>query len=113
MSTRLDLIIDQGATWRRTVRWTSDGSPVNLTGATARMQLRQQFTDPTPAIDLTTGNGVTVTGGLGTISIVITATATAALNPGRYVYDLDVTNGTGDVTRLLYGWATVTPEVTR
>ena len=38
---------------------------------------------------------------------------TAAIDAGRYVYDLMITSGSGDKTRVVEGQATVTPGVTR
>ena len=38
---------------------------------------------------------------------------TAAIESGRYVYDLMITSGAGVKTRVVEGQATVTPGVTR
>lgn len=114
MSERWDIVIDQGATWRKAIVWSTDGNPVNLTSYTARMQLREQHTSPTPAVTLTsTGGGITITAGLGRLDLVIAASVTGQLTAGRYVYDLELGPAGGDITRLVYGWATVTPETTK
>jgi len=47
----------------------------------------------------------------GILSISLTANQTAALDPERYVYDVEITSGTGSVTRVLEGIITVRPEV--
>ena len=76
--------LNQGATFNKQMTVKENNSPLNLTGYTAAMQLRSA-----------------------------TATATAALEEGIYVYDLEITTSAGVVTRLLQGQVTVSPEVTR
>ena len=52
---QLDLIIYQGATFRKTFGWKS--SSLDLTGYTARMQIREKIKNSTVVADLTTENG--------------------------------------------------------
>ena len=40
-------------------------------------------------------------------------TVTAGMDSGRYVYDVLITDSSGDKTRILEGQATVTPSVSR
>jgi hypothetical protein len=49
----------------------------------------------------------------GDISITMTDTATAALDAGRYQWDLLITSGSGNKTRVVEGIATVNPSVSR
>lgn len=49
----------------------------------------------------------------GVITLSLTATLTAGIPATRYVYDLEMISSGGVVTRLLEGYVTVTPEVTR
>lgn len=111
-----DLVIEQGATWSQAVQWKT-GSPataVNLSGYTARMQLRSSVSASTAALSLTTENGrISLTANTGTITLSISATDTAALAAGRYVYDLELVSGGGLVTRVMEGVVTVSAEVTR
>lgn len=109
-----NIICDQGSTLDRTLTWKdSDGVLINLTGYTARMQVRATFESTTTVLSLTTENGgITLGGALGTIQIIASATATAAIDPRIYVYDLELVNGT-TVYRLVQGSFTVRPEVTR
>ena len=110
-----DLTINQGATFELTVTWKdSAGTAINLTGYSARMQVRETYSSSTSIVSLTSGAGITLGGAAGTIAIVISATTTAALTaPFSGVYDLELVSAGGVVTRLLQGAATVTPEVTR
>lgn len=113
---KLKILIEQGATFRKTLTWKAGTPPVevNLAGCTARMQVRSELSSPVALVSLTTENGGIVLGGaLGTIEIIITAAATAALEPGVAVYDLEIVTSTGDVRRLIAGAVTISPEVTR
>jgi hypothetical protein len=110
---RENLIIDQGADWYVTfVYEDSTGTPINITGFTAAMQLRSLPSDSATALSLTTGSGITITGATGTIAIHATAAQTGAIQAGVYYYDLEIT-GSGIVTRLIQGQITVSAQVTR
>jgi len=112
---RYDMTIYQGASFDTTLTWKvgDPATPVNLTGYTARLQVRSSTDAATTALELTTANGGIVLGGAaGTIALAVSATATAALSPGYYVYDLELVNG-ATVTRLVEGRVTVSAEVTR
>ena len=115
LGNRFDITINQGATFELTVTWKdSTGAAINLTGYTARMQVRETYSSASTVVSLTNGSGITLGGAAGTIAILISATTTAALTaPFSGVYDLELVSAGGVVTRLLQGAATVTPEVTR
>jgi hypothetical protein len=88
-------------------------SAVNLTGATAALQLRSLPSSPDAVLSLATGgNGITITGASGTVNTHATAAQTRNIDPGMYYYDLEVSSG-GIVTRLAQGQAEVSAEVTR
>lgn len=110
-----NITINQGATFELTITWKdSAGTAINLTGYTARMQVRETYSSSSTIVSLTNGSGITLGGAAGTIAILISATTTAALTaPFSGVYDLELVSAGGVVTRLLQGAATVTPEVTR
>lgn len=108
-----NILIEQGATYDQTFTMTRDGSPVNLTGYTARMQFRVSAATSSITFDVATSGTFTLGGALGTIRVQISATATSGIVAGTYVYDLEIQSGTGVVTRLLQGQVVVSPEVTR
>ena len=113
---RYDFTIYQGASFDRTFTWQIGTPPVNvnLTTYTGRMQIRSTVSAPSTVLAITTANGrMTLGGAAGTIAIAVTATDTAALTPGQYVYDLEMVSAGGEVTRLLEGRATISAEVTR
>lgn len=112
MTGSYDFTLAQGATFDRTLTYKVGGTAVNLTTYGAQMQARQAFESGTAILDLAAGTGITLGGTAGTIRLQLSATQTAALTPGSYVYDLELTVGSA-VTRLLEGRLYVTPEVTR
>ena len=112
----LDLSCYQGANFDYTLTWQTGGSAVNLTGYSARMQVRDSYDAGTAVVSLTSGTGITLGGTAGTIGLALSATATAALDgtPNtQYIYDLELVTGAGYVTRLVEGRFMVYPEVTR
>jgi hypothetical protein len=115
LGNRYDLEIKQGATLSLTATWKdSSGTAVNLTGYTARLQVRATYDSSSTILSLTSAAGITLGGAAGTIAITASATTTAALTaPWSGVYDLELVSGGGEVTRLLEGTATVSPEVSR
>jgi len=109
-----DITIEQGATFQMSLTWKdSTNSPVNLSGYTARMQVRSNYEAEDTLVSLTSAAGDIVLGGaLGTIVITIAASVTQLLQIEEAVYDLELVNGL-TVTRLIQGKATISREVTR
>jgi len=105
--------MDQGSTWSvQLIYKDPNGAPINLSGYTAKMQLRRKFDSPTAVLTLATGGqGITITGITGTIAITATDEQTGTIDGGLYVYDLELDNG-GVITRLIQGQVTVSPQVT-
>ncbi len=103
--------IDQGTTVKRTLRWLRDGLPVDLTGASARMEIRTAV-GGTLLHRLDTTNGGLTLGPDGTILIKIAPDVTTAWTAQSGVYDLEVVDSAGQVTRLIQGQVSISPEVT-
>lgn len=113
-----DLTIDQGADWFWTVTWkvgsTARSSVAkDTTGFSARMQVRAKYDSPTTVLNLNSpSNGISVST-TGIFSVHVTATQTAAIEPGKYVYDIEAVAPDGVVTKLARGTVRVVAEVTR
>jgi hypothetical protein len=120
-----NILIEQGATFYRLIDVMEPDvldptifEPFDLTGYTARMQIRRTVDSSTPMLSLTSptvsGNGITVQDGANNaLSINITNTMTSALTSSG-VYDLEIIKtSTGFVSRLLQGTVTLSLEVTR
>ena len=116
-----NITCEQGSTFSRviTVEYPdpNDAStmlPFNFTGYTGRMQIRRTIESPDVMIELTTANsGIQYTNAAsGELTVRMTAVQTAALETSG-VYDLEIINGAGEVSKLLKGAFTLLPEVTR
>lgn len=89
-------------------------TPVSLSGYSARMMVREtEESTGTPLISLVSPTDIALDDTAKTITITISAVATAALDFLTGVYDLELVSGTGVVTQLLKGNVTVEEEVTR
>ena len=109
-------IRDRGATFEKVITWKAGepATPVNLTGCTARMHVREEIDSPTTLLELTTENGgIALGGALGTITLRLSATATAAMTWLSGVYDLEIVYPDTRIRRLLAGAVNVSREVTR
>lgn len=102
----------QGATYYKTFTISTSGSPMDLTGYTSAMQVREALDSASPLLSLTNGSGITLGGTAGTIAVTITSAQSSAIAAGSFVYDLEITSG-GTVTRLLQGSFNVSGNVTR
>lgn len=107
MAVQANITIDQGTTFNTSISMTdASNNPLDLSVYIGRAQIRAWYTSLTPAALFT------VTLLLGSATLSLTATQTAALNPGRYVYDLVVIDQNDIVTRIIQGVITITPAVT-
>lgn len=114
MAGTYDIEAFQGDTFTLPIVWRDENKDlVDLTGYTARMQLRQTVDAEDFTIELTTENGgITLGGTAGTIDLTISAEDMAAIDAGSYKYDLEMVVGES-VTKLLRGKFKVIAEVTR
>lgn len=110
----------QGQTWDDSIVVNqADGTPTDLTGYSARMQIREEYSSPTAFLELTAGNGrlSIPTPADGTIVFNVTASDMAALDlnyePKALFYDLEIYTGAGYVQRILEGIIILWPEITR
>lgn len=87
--------------------------PMDLSGYTARMQIREKLTSTTALEDLTTSNGKILLNNTNkTISLILGATTTEAYTWKSGVYSLEMEKD-GVVTPLIYGNVSLEREVTR
>ena len=110
MAALSNIYIDQGSDFTTTISLTdSNGDVLNLTGYTALAQVRKSHGSTTIAATFTT----VLTADSGQLALSLTDTVTAAMDRVRYVYDVLLTDGSGDKTRVLEGQAVLTPGVSR
>ena len=110
-----NITMDQGAQWTLTVVYdNNNGTPIDLTGYTARMQIRNKLSDTTYLLDMTTENGrIILNNSVKTIELKITATDTTAITWTSGVYSLELLSAGVVVSTLMNGTVTVKQEVTR
>ena len=110
MASLSNIFIDQGTDFSITVDVTqSDGAALNLTGYSAAAQIRKTYGSSNVSAVFTTS----ISAAEGQVTISLTDTQTSGLTAGRYVYDLNITSGSGITTRVVEGQAIITPGVTR
>ncbi len=112
--TESNLAIYKGATFEHRFAFVDENDePVNVTGYTARMMIREEWDSPDPPlISLTESSGIAISGSLGVFDVTISAIDTAALTVDKAVYDLEAVQGP-KVIKLARGKIKVYPEVTR
>ena len=110
-----DITVYQGQTFVQPLVWKDNAqTPINLTGFTARLQIRRNVRSPDVLHSMTTENGGITLGDLfGTIELTIPAATSSLFAFRSAVYDLELIAPGGAVTRLMEGEVTVSPEVTR
>ena len=109
MATKANLVIDQGSTFSTDLTLTDEnGDPLTLDGYTANSQVRKWYTSSNASATFTTSINTTSA----VITLTLTANQTSNLVSGRYVYDVEISSG-GEVSRIVEGIVTVTPQVTR
>jgi hypothetical protein len=113
----LDLEIYKGSTFVKVIQWKTGTPPtaVNLTGCTARMQIRKSVNDSTVLDNLTTENGKLeiFAPSNGSFKILIPAATSSAYNFTSAVYDLEIVFSDLTVVRIIEGCFIAVPEVTR
>ena len=108
MATKANLVIDQGTDFSTSITLTDDdGNVIDISGYTGAGQIRKYYTSTT-AIDFTV-----TTDASGVVTLSLSSNTTNGIEHGRYVYDVELTDGSGLVSRIMEGLVTVTPGVTR
>ena len=110
MAALSNIYIDQGSDFTTVISLTdSNGDILDLTGYTALAQIRKIHGSTTLAGTFTTS----LVANTGQLTLSLTDVVTAAMTSGRYVYDVLLTDASGDKTRVLEGQAILTPGVSR
>lgn len=111
MTAYSEIYIDQGATFSTTLHLTDDltNAALNLTNYTVRSALRRSYYSANASANLV----CTITGEAnGEVQLSMPAANSAALRAGRYLFDVEIVNGS-TVTRVLEGTITINPEITK
>lgn len=122
---KYNMTCEQGSTFRRSLFIEQPDLVTDPTGATyedfdlsgytARMQVRRTIDSATFLLELTTENGaltINPAEAINEIFIDVSASVTASVSTSG-VYDMEIIDPSGIVSRILEGNFTVSPEVTR
>jgi hypothetical protein len=106
--------VDQNATFSFIVEYKDNNElPIDLTGATAKMQVRDTKGGSKLAFTLTSpAGGITITPLLGKLTIKMTPTQTSKLFYPKSSYDIMVTDSNTNKIKLLEGFITLSRSVT-
>lgn len=109
MAIKANLIIDQGCTYSTQMSINdTNGTPVNLAGFTAAGQIRKHYTSSNSV-----SFDCTLYPDTGKLVLSLSANSTSTMRPGRYVYDIELADSAGQISRVIEGIVTITPNVTR
>lgn len=114
-TTRHDITVNQGASFKLNVQALNpDRSIMDLTGYSARMQIRETPPDTDILMEATTTAGtITVNSPGGIVMVNVGADITAPMVWNSGYYDLEIYNSPTNVIRLVEGFASLSQEVTR
>ena len=110
LSAVTNLIVYQGADFETTFFVSNDnGSSFDLTGYSGASLIKKHYessTSTTIVVEITPPASV------GAVTLSLSNAVTAAMHPGKYVYDVVLTSGVGVKSRVLEGVLTVVEGVT-
>jgi hypothetical protein len=106
-----ELFLEQGASFNTSITLDDvNGEAFNLINFTATSQMRKSYYSSNAAATFSVNTGQDPT--LGVITMTLSAANTANIYPGRYVYDVYVTNNLARI-RVLEGIINVAPQATK
>lgn len=114
MAAQKNFQVDQNTTFTFIVEYKdSNDSPINLTNASAKMQVRDSKGGTKLAFTLTSPTGgITIDPLLGKVTIKMTPTQTSKLFYPKSEYDLMITDSNLNKIKLLEGFLTLSRSVT-
>ena len=105
-----NLVVYQGSDFQNTFFVTNDnGSQFNLTGFSGECLIKKHYSRSSST---TMQVNINPPENSGSVTIALTNSVTAAMTPGRYVYDVVLTDSSGIKSRVLEGILTVVEGVT-
>ena len=115
------MLIEQGATLDLELLYKdSTNAPIDVSSYTGKLQIKSDYANNNPTTYLTltdpvvsgTGIDFTTSGSSGVIGIKVSATDTNTLTFDTALYDFEITDINGIVTRLLQGTVQLSKQVT-
>lgn len=110
MATVLNLFVDQGSFYSKYITVLAPaGTVYDLTDYTVSSQMRKS-SESSISYDIPC---TIVNPSQGKIKLRFGAATTESIPPGRYLYDVEVTDSAGEKLRVLEGVVVITPQMTR
>lgn len=107
----VELTVDQGTSFENVLDLLNDdGTPYNLTGCSLSGQLRKSYYSSNAAANLIIS---VINAANGNANITMNSATTTNITAGRYLYDIKLTDANNNVTRIVEGILTITPQVTK
>jgi hypothetical protein len=104
----------EGDTLKMDFTWTDNlDAFVDLTGYTARMDIRSSVDDLNSLLSLNNLSGIFLGNAVSNIVLTVTKAQTIALGVGSFVYDIELTDTVGEVNTLIAGKIVLKQPVTR
>jgi hypothetical protein len=105
-------LCEQGATFSKILSLKDTNNVIiDVTGYDFKMQVRKNYSEDL-ITELSTDNGLIDIDSDGRVVLTLSATATALLAPGNYLYDIKMTDLSSVVTRILEGRFVVKAQIT-
>jgi len=110
MATVSNLFVDQGSYFSTFINVVAaDGTPLNLSTYTVAGQMRKS---PASSVGYDIPCSI-IDPELGRIKIRLDAESTENIPSGRYLYDIEITDDTGEKLRIIEGVLNLIPQITR
>ena len=105
-----NIFVDQGSDYSNIITVAGSLGAINLTNYTIKSQLRKSYSSSS-FFDF---NATIYDAPTGRIRIQLSAVASSLIPPGRYLYDIELTNiVSGAKNRIVEGIVTISPEITK
>jgi hypothetical protein len=105
-----NLFVDQGSDYSNIITVAGATGALNLADYTIKSQLRKSY----GSSSYFNFNATIYDAPTGRVRLQLSATQSSAIPPGRYLYDVELTNTiNGAKVRIVEGICTVTPEITK
>lgn len=111
MAAYTELFVDQGTDFESSIDLVGDdGAAINVSSYVFKGQIRKSYysKNPTANITFTVTNAST-----GNIKMSMSASTTANIPAGRYLYDVKMVDSASTTNRLVEGIITINPQVTK
>ena len=105
-----NLYVDQGTDFNAQITiYDDNNAPWNLTGYTGSAKIRKSYYSTNSVNFAVSFLAIRTTG---TVILELTSAQTSAMEQGRYLYDVVLTDSSGKKTRVIEGIVTINPGVT-